>query len=293
MPQWIVKNMIIFLSDEGYGWTEIHYSTLTQDAIPNMNGPLNSLEALILAPRRALLGSDCSIVGTRCSVKTPLGIASLNRIYTMAGDPANVSTSQNDSLAMQMIDGSGTRKKIVHIRGFPAACVSAEGYDNTALGGAFDKALRKYQIVLINNGYGWYGKNNATSVFGTVNGYTQNAIDQIVFTVTTAPGSALFTTLVPPVGNQSYQVSISRVNQSRSTLNRTWVVQASVSSTPANLLTTINPIGAGAFISEGRFIVRVPNFISYALGGLTTLGERRMGRPLGHYPGRRLRRPTI
>jgi hypothetical protein len=290
-----VKCMLIFKTNGGYGWTETHYLSVGSDPPLNLGAILDRIDAEIVPVRRVLMGEDCEIVGLRASYKISTGVASLNRVTTYFGKPDEPSSSQNDSLAVQMVDGTQTRKKIVHLRGIWDSVVEAGDFVPTNGPGGYQKLLDKYQATLIANGYGWVGKSGAASVFGTVTGYTQLATNQIQFTVQTTAGSANFATLFNVGQPSTFECRISKLNRSNSNLNRSWVVAPTTIVGPpvVNQITTQAPIGTGEFQAPGKFNISIGTFIAYSVAGPTTLGERRMGKVLGHYPGRRPRRPVI
>ena len=300
MPATNIKCIWIFQTNTGYGFTETHYLTTQQTPPINLAAILDIMDTQISPVRRALLGTDVAIVGYRASYPNAGLIASQAQTLAVPyyGPAANgPSSSQNDSLATVMVDASLTRKKIIHLRGMPAAVVSKDTYTPTGIPGppSFDKSMAKYQTALRTNNFGWVGKDPNNSVFGTVTGYTQNAGDQVSFVCQTTKGSALFSTLVAANTPATYEVRISKLNYSHSVLNRTFVVTVTYSAGPpvVQQLVTVGPVATGIFLANGRFNISVPLFVAYANSGSISLGERRMGKVLSHYPGRGRRRPEI
>lgn len=283
-----VKVQLQFLSSAGYGWTEIHWIN-TQTTTPQLNNVITLVEANLCPFRRQLLGEDSSINGIRASYPTQGVVASKSDAPFFPGTPGQGTGSQNDSLAIQMYDSTNTRKKIIHMRGMWSIVIEDEAYHPEFTNGQYQGFMDGYLLALINNGFGWMGKNPALSVYGKVTGYTVNASDQVAFTCVTTAGSALFNSLDL---TKSYEVQISKINHSHSNLNRSWVCTPSVVQ-GQNILTTDASIGTGAFTNPGHFNISILNFIGYSSFGSIKLGERRMGRPLGRYPGRRSRRPVI
>jgi hypothetical protein len=294
-----VKCIIIFQTNSGYGFTETHYAQLNQQPPVNLGAIIAVLDSTIAPLRLALLGGDVAIVGYRASYPQQGLIASQALTLPVAryGPAINgPSSSQNDSLATTMFDASNTRKKIIHLRGMPAAVVAADKYQPGALAGVnYAGAMSKYQAGLILNQFGWEGKNPTTSVFGAVTSYSQNAQDQVTFVCQTGPGSGLFSTIFSATNPQTYECRISKINYSHSVLNRTFVVIPTYSVGPpvVQTLTTVGPVATGPFLANGRFNVSLPVFVQYAVAGQIVLGERRMGKVLSHYPGRGKRRAEI
>lgn len=293
-----VKCMWVFASEAGYGWTEIHYK-LYAGPNPNLVGVLADMDTNVTAARRAILGLDCSIVGTRASYPVQGGVASLNAVQNTVGSAGGVSGSQNDSLAVGMIDGSFSRKKKIHVRGMPATWTAGEIWNPAVPVGITTSGvyMSAYQSALLNKGYGWLGKQfPAVSFFGPVTGYTVGAGFLITFNVQASAGSAPLQNLISNANAPStYECKFSKLNYSHSELNRSFVVAPVVPVAPATVtqLVTVGPVAAGPFLAAGKFNISVTGFIAYAVAGPIVLGERRMGKRLGLYPGRGRRRPVI
>jgi hypothetical protein len=289
-----VKCIWIFQSDEGYGWTEVHYLTFTGQ--PNLNAVITTMDTQITPVRTPLLGQDCALVGYRASFPTLGGIASLPaRVFPdLTGTPGQNSASQNDSFAQLMLDSTFTRKKIIHLRGIWDSAVQAQEVAFPAAGLTnYKKLLLAYTTALTTKGFGWLGKNPTASVFGTVTGYSQNTTDNVTFTVQPGPGSAALASLIAAGMPATYDVRFSKLNYSKSVLNRTFVCTPTPAGGPVTGLTTVQPVATGPFISGGRFNITIPQFIAYANIGQVSLGERRMGKALSLYPGRGRRKPVI
>jgi hypothetical protein len=285
-----VKCVLIFRSNEGYGWTETHWWGTSADT-PNLDQRIQVMDANLCPARRNMLGEDCAIVGLRASYKTPNGIASKNAAPYYPGIPGAASASQNDSLAQLMYGNTNTRKKIIHFRGFWDLLVSDEHYaPNTPEGSSWVIYLNTYLNQLIAGAFGWEGKNPATSVYGWVNNYVTNTNGTVTFTVSALGNNPL------PFTNQPVSVRFSKINKSNSVLNRTITCLIDAPVAPATVptqITTLYPISAGPFTSFGRFYLNMGNFIQYTNYAVNPqLGERRMGKVIGIYPGRGRRRPV-
>jgi hypothetical protein len=278
-----VKLLMVFQSERGYGWSEQHYIN-AQSSSPNLANIINNAKANLLPARAAILGQDCQIVGVRASYAVANGIASKASSVFLVGAQGFASGSQNDSLAIVFYDVSTVRKKITHLRGFWDVVVTEESYQPTAGGQPWATYLNGYLTQLTNGTYGWLSKQPTLSPSGTVVSYAPNIDETITFNL------ALNTNSPPlPTGPAPFSVKFSRINNSRSTLNKAIVCVW----TSATSVTTAAPIAAGPFTGKGRFSISVPAFLGYDSVGNISLGERRMGRPLGHYPGRRSRRPVL
>lgn len=277
MPPPILKYLIIFNDNDGYGWTESHWKQASGD-VPNLGTQLGAFVTQIVPRRAALLPKDCAVVGARVSYPRSNAIASLANREAQPGPATWDSLPANVSLALQMQSANGTSKKIIHMRGLPTV-ISHEGeYIND---GAWKAALDEYVLNgLIAGGLGWYTKDPVTSCKGDVTTYTVSADPRVTFTVAPKLGA------LPAIGSR-IQVRFSGLNSGRSALNKTLLCSV-VSPTS---LRTIDQVAAGPFIAEGKFNYRAVSFVGYAEQGSKSLGERRPGRPLNRLPGRSAARP--
>jgi hypothetical protein len=286
-----IKCLIIFSSGTGYGWTETHYLSNSSNA-PNLSGALTTLNQLC-AIRAPILGTGHTIVGTRVSAKAGNVIASLDGVPGGTGNPAQPATSQNDSLACQMIDSTLTRKKIIHLRGIWNSVVGGEGYlANPPAAPNYDTLVVNYLNALTKPPFGWNGSSAAAKVFGSVTGWTVNAGGTLTFTLVLDPNSAVPATLPQLNTLNPVSVRFSKINYSHSVLNRTFVCTVNQTLVAPIVLTctTVGPVATGPFIASGRFSITTPAFIPYVNIGKRSLGERRMGKVLGLYPGRSRRK---
>jgi hypothetical protein len=294
----LCKVVFQFYANGGYGFQEIHWFNYTGSSQPaDLNSIIAALEAGggVLGGRLGILCPDVYIQGIRVSTPVAGAIASKVRKYSpnfyVGNFPGNTS-SQNDSLAMVMYDTTNTKKSITHIRGVPNSVILSEQYVPT---NGFLNALNAYGAALVGFPFGWPSKLPGApapatgSLFGSVTGYTVSAITGLVtFTCTPASASSAPSTLDP---TKTYEVRFSKINRSYSDLNRTFVCNVSVG--PPLQFTTVNQVAAGPFLSPGRFSLSIPGYTAYGSFGYATLGERRMGRPIGRYPGRARKRPTV
>lgn len=278
----IAKCGLVFLSNEGYGWTEIHFRD-TLSETPNLQTELDLLETKIVPKRRNILGQNCKITGIRVSFKRDGVVASQSRHLAAVADgfPGQDGASQSDSLACPFFDSTGTRHKICHVRGFWDSVESGEVYrPDLGAAGAWQAKLDAWKTALVTNGYGWMSKSAALSQKGNVINYTTQTDGRVLFQLAAVVGTM-------PAAGTDVLVKFSRLNKSRSVLNK--LLPCTVDD--AVTLITREPIAAGAFASKGRFQISVPAFVGYAGMEVPSLGKRAMGSPLLHSPGRAKAKP--
>lgn len=282
MPAPVLKFQIIFEEDSGYGWTEIHFKQASGEN-PNLGVQLDNFNASVVAARRLILGNGDNVVGSRVSYPRAGAIASLAARFFLPGEGTQPGSAPSVSLAMQMQNADGTRHKIIHLRGFWDAVEHDGGYDPAGVPPAPDwqPRLTAYKDTLVAGAYGWLTKDAATSSQGNVTGYVVGADTRITFTVLP------LTNPLPAVGT-ILQVRFSKLNNSRSALNRSLLVEV----TGANTMKTVNQVAAAPFAAPGRYNMRLTAFVAYSAVGSISLGERRMGKPLNRYPGRSKARAT-
>jgi hypothetical protein len=270
-----IKVLTTFKSNEGYGWTELHYRNSADDP-PNLQSVIDEVVSRYVPARRDILGSDCSIVGVRCSFPRAGVIASQSRKMYYPGFKDELSGSWSSSLAFAFFDATRTRHKVLHLRGFWDSVESAEAYHPE--GGkdhAWASKLSAFVTMLSTVPYGWLSKDAATSSSGTVSNYVADGGSIVTFTVATTGGAAL-------VPGETVSIRFSRLNHSKSVLNST-ILCTVINPTSVR---SVYPVACGPFTGAGRYNLRRTAFVAYAGCGDPTLGERRMGAPLGHYPGR-------
>jgi hypothetical protein len=215
-------------------------------------------------------------VGARVSYPREGAIASYGLRVYYPGPLEKVSSSQGDSLAIVFNDITYTKQKVLHLRGFWDAVETNQAYHPELPEAAgWTERLVAWKATLIDGAYGWPSKLPAASAKGDKVTYAGAADNKVTFTLQ-APGMPVAT-----VGTVQ-QVRFSKFNNSNSILNRALLVSVD----DATHLTTIQQVGAGPMLTKGRFNFRSPSFVAYANTGSISLGERRMGKPLDHYPGR-------
>lgn len=278
----VVKCILIMKAGEGYGWEEIHYRE-SGSSDPDLKAQLDTFQVEVAARRAVLLGADCAVVGLRASYPRQGVIASLGRKVYYPGFAGQATTSQANSLAIPCYDTTKTRHKTIHLRGFWDSVEGNEAYHPEGGDAAgWTTKLNAYTAALAAKEYGWMSKDALLSTKGKVVGYTVSE-DQIVeFSVATDFG-------VPLVAGDRIAVSFSRINKSKSVLNDSLLCDV----VNATTLVTAHPIAAGPFVSSGRFNIRRVSFCKISGCETPSLGERRMGAPLGHYPGRSKARQRV
>lgn len=276
-----VKHVIIFADSSGHGWTETHYKA--GGVSPDLGAHLTLLKDTICPARAALLGEDCAIVGIRVSYPRSKAVASQSDEPYYTGMPGVASADENLSLAIKFRDATSTRKKILHLRGFPDDVEHNGDYHPEPGNVLFNWQTRldAYKTVLIQSAMGWLSKDPDTSAKGDVTNYVTNANGTITFTV----GNAA---LPAAVWNKNVSIRFSGLNNRRSTLNRTLIGRVNEDGTTA---TTIYRVAAFTFQSEGRYNFRATDFTLYAAMFTPKVGRRPQGKPLGKSPGRAAARP--
>lgn len=270
-----VKCVIMFNSDVGYGWSETHYFGSSSDN-PDLGLRINDLITVVGPARAALLGEKCNVVGFRCSYPRAGEIASRSARFFIPGDQAQKGASPSESLAINFIDTTQTKKKIVHMRGFWDAVEYDESYhpEGPDAAGWTDRFIA-WKATMVGRNYGWLTINAALSSKGDVTGYTSGVDGKVTLNVTKTAGANL------PVG-EVVTMKFAKINNSKSVLNRTLLCRVLALGT----VETVAPIAALDFTAEGVYTYRKTVFVGYNETGSISIGERRMGAPLDRYPGR-------
>lgn len=275
----IVKHVLIFSDNTGYGWSEVHWRG--GGATPNLKNEMLVLLGTIAPLRSALLGQDQAIIGGRVSYKRSKAVASLSEDTFKPGLTTQASAAENLSLAVQFVDSNSTRRKITHLRGFWDVVESNGQY--FPAGGAADNwelKMGAWKQALIDNQYGWPGKNTTDSETGRVTNYVIEADGRVLLTLADEP-------LPAAVVGKPISIRFSRINRSSSPLNRALVVDV-ISPTSVR---TVLQVGVGPFATPGRYNYRATEFIAYSEMQKVKLGRRAPGRPIGRLPGRSRAKP--
>lgn len=275
-----VKFVAFFRFNEGYGWSEIHYRLSASDN-PDLNAQLENFRSQILPLRATLLGRQAAVIGLRASYQRAGAVASLPGTIFIAGDSVQNCEDEETSLAVTWTDGTFTRQKITHLRGFWDSVIDAGFYNPTAPGSeGWGERFDAYKTALRTQQYGWLSADAAASRSGKVEGYASGVDQRITFTLG-APG------LTGPANGSLLEVRFSRLNAGQSVLNRALLVEKLTDTT----LRTVAPIAAGPFTGQGRFRYRATAFVSYNNVSRTVVGSRRMGKVFTARAGRLPARP--
>jgi hypothetical protein len=273
MPQ-VLKFVTFFSEDDGFGWSEVHYKQVGEDE-PNLKVYIDAFIASVVQARKQILGTGCDIVGMRVSYPKAGRTASFGARIKEGGDPTYKAASYPTSLAVNFIDSTYTRSKITHLRGFWDIVEEGSIYIPGAGGSPWVLRFNNWKDSLIIGEYGWLSKSAALSAQGKVFSYTSDADERVTFTIQGDPQ------ISAAVGDV-ITVAFSKLNNSKSTLNRTLLVEVIDEST----LKTTEPIATFPFTGQGRYSYRRTEFIRYNAIGSISVGERRMGAPLFRSPGR-------
>lgn len=273
MPPPYLKFVGMFGSNEGYGWTEVHYKQAVAD-LPNLQAELNAFMDGLMTARAALCAQDTYVVGGRVSYKSTNGHPSNGKRRKMPGTDGKQGASPAISLAVEMQNSLFTKSKIIHLRGFWDEVEYDESYHGETIAGWQDRLINWLDILKA--GYGWMSRDDANSVSGVIDSYAVNEDETVTFTLKTTNPMPLAT-----VDTKQF-IRFSKFGAGRSILNR----QLQVNVDSVLRMTTTKPIGASGTSSSGRFNYRAVSFVPYAFSDSISIGERRMGKPLNRRPGR-------
>lgn len=279
-----VRYQAFFQSDDGWGWSEMHHKNF--GAPPsNLLAELQSFKALIENYRIPMLARDRSCVGLRVSYGTDaIGVKSSPFRYDTPRFPANQREGCAPHIAakVRMGETSNTYFSDVYLRGFWDILEEDERLNFASAAGSQWKSFHdQYIAALVAGQYGWVSIDEPTTTRGNVTGYTVQAGGTIAFTVEVVTGPAL------PLDSKVYKVSIRRLNNSKSVLNRDHLVKV----LGATQIETVDVTAATAFQSDGTFIFPSYTFRQYTGSQYTILARKASGRPIGHSPGRAKARP--
>lgn len=269
----VLKFVTIFGSNNGQGWTEVHYKQ-SASANPDLNVQLNNFILNVTLPRVTLLGEDCYVAGTRVSYPRVGAIASNGKRQKYAGAAGHTGSAAALSLAVEFQNADFTKSKITHLRGFWDSVEYDEAYHGEA--DADWTARLTAWIEALKGGYGWLSKDPALSQAGPVLSYSVGVDRRVTFLLDPA------FPIPAPLPGMPVNVRFSKFHDSRSILNRALMVSV----VDATTLSTVNPIGADPLTSKGHFNYRGTSFVGYTSSDSISVGERRMGKPLNRQPGR-------
>ncbi len=265
-----VKHIFYFRSSEGYGWSETHFRNIS-DATIDLKAVADDARTNIVPKRVALLGEDCSFIGLRVSYPLTDEIASYNTDENIGSGNGKTGAASALSLVTTFVNVTYNRKSITHLRGFWDDLERDETFNpEPGVGAEWAAVFTQWKDALIARGYGWLSKNVPTSAKGLVNSYVEETDGTVKFLISANANITL------RVGT-NIAVRFARINNSKSTLNRTLVVRVNT----ANELQTVAPIATGAFSGKGIYTFRDTVFYGYANTGGLKIGKRQMGKPIG------------
>lgn len=274
--------LTVFSSSAGGGWTEKHVKMSSGDT-PNLRTQLDSYISNVLPTRAELMGIGVKIVGVRISYPRAGAVASFGLRMNIPSPLVNQpGAGSSESLAINFIDATATKSKVLHMRGFWDNCVLDETYSPAnPLAAGWTERLVAWKQALLAGGYGWLSKDPANSREADVVNYVSSDENIVTFALS-APGIDSV-----PVGS-IVPIAFSRINDSTSVLNKTLMCQVL---TPTSLV-AVKPIAAGAFVSQGKASYRATAFVAYADTGSIVAGRRQMGKVSGRLAGRAKAKPT-
>jgi len=274
-----------FRDDDGNGWQEQH-DVDGGVSVTSLVPYITNFDNLMKSARRPLLAGDGFYIGCRASYRTGNGtIAAVNKLpdtplrgtQTVMGIEIGMDKAST-AVKVRMSNAANTANSDMYLRGIWDDVVA---YGQLNFGGTagikFKQLLDTYVAGLLQLGYGWQGLNPALTSRGEVTNYVQNADGTVTLTVFAKNGVAL-----PAVGTKA-QAEFAKINNSKSALNRTLVVNV----VGVGSLKTIKRVAVSDFETEGTYIMGVKGFIPYALSTYNKLSSRKTGRPFGLTPGRR------
>lgn len=283
MPATVLRCTAFFGSNEGKGWSETHDRNL--DTVPSsLLTYLQDFKGLMEATRVPLLGMDCRLEALRVSYKTATGATKSSPFkYSKFVYPSNKNAGAGPPLAAKARIGTTNNENFsdIYLRGFWDDIEANEQLDLDSSKGSQWKILFDQYLRALSGAqptYGWNGINEDATPRGNVTTYTVAANGIVTFTLEKTNGAAW----TPFLDSKPHQVIFSKINNSKSVLNRDLVVKFD-SETSCK---TVAPIFAGPFTGEGTFIAPVRQFYAYTGLQYLILGRRAMGRPITASRGR-------
>jgi hypothetical protein len=274
----------MFRDDDAHGWSEAHQ--IDGGGVPNLVELRDNFDQLMRTKRVPLLASDGFYIGCRVAYKTTSGRnPSLNKLADLAISGSSPGSGIKWQMAAAEIacksrlqNAGNTANNDTYIRGIPQIISNAGQLDfSGAGGGAFKSSLDAYMNALIQGQYGWFGVDSQNFNNGQMTNYTLNEDSTVTFTLLPKAGS---TALLP---NLTYSVRFSRINNSKSILNRTFVCRAI---TPTSI-TTLKQVAATEFLTPGTYSVKMNTFEKYTIIAYYKLAQRKTGKVFGVGRGRR------
>jgi len=280
-----VRLTAFFRDDDGHGWSETHDVDGGSDA-PALTPIVLTFADFNKQFRVPLLAGDGYYLGCRASYRAPnnkIAAAPLFEDLPVQGTKkvGSVVIEMNeaqDAIKMRWQDVASTANSDIYLRGVWDDVIEAGQLNfGGAVGTAFKTAMTAYELGLKSRQYGWLGINPAITSRGAVTGYTQNALGTVTFNLTP-------TNAVPlPAAGTRISVKFSKINDSKSILNRAFVC---VVDAGGAAVTTLKRVSASAFQTAGTYIAAQKSFIAYDHVAYRKVSSRKTGRPIGVGRGR-------
>lgn len=281
----VVRLTAFFKDDDGHGWSETHDKD-GGSSVTSLTTYLTAFDSLMRTFRRPLLGGDAFYLGCRASYRTANGTIAGDNIeldppmrgpQTFGGDEVNMGPPES-AVKFRFRNDASTARSDAYVRGIWRQIVVAGVLDfGSAVGAEWKRRADAYAAALVTNNYGWQGTAGATTSRGIVSNYIQNINGTVTLTV--APSNAI----VLPADGTRVNAKFARINDSESTLNRSFVVIVGGIGTT---LTTAKQVAVSAFKTPGTYIATLTGFVPYAAMSYYRLSKRKTGRPFGVGPGR-------
>jgi len=273
-----------FRDDDAHGWSE-SYQISDGTSTPPLAPYITAFDVLMRKFRVPLLAGDGFYLGCRASYKLANGRISAGNLLSdlpvagtsVIGDVPIQMNLASDAVKIRFQNITSTANSDVYLRGVWDDVIQAGQLQfGTAVGQKFKKALGNFEQALIDNRYGWFGIDPALTPRGKVTAAAQNEDGTVLFTLLVTNGVTM------PIINTPYQMRFAKINNSKSILNRTFVVNR-VSDTQ---VVTAKDVAFGEFLTPGIFTLPVKGFIQYDHFAYHRAGSRKTGRPFGAGRGR-------
>lgn len=275
MPR-VLKATWIF-EGPGRGFTESYFQQRDDNDLAAAAADMDEVSTL----RQVIMGKQFLIRGYRISFVTNdagqrVRGQSLSTLRNLLGNQAKPAENSDTALLFQWVDASGIKKKYTYLRGI---------WDSVGTnGGVYNKppdwvnAIDAWEAKMIAKQFGWWGRTPSQTIY-SVDGYTQQAGEQVLLTTTGTPFAGPFPGVKTPV-------AITGIN-TRSRLNGTQIVIPQ----SANSCLTAKPLSVGPFATAGTLRTLDYALVRFTQGEAIRIVSRKAGRPLFTSRGRAPARP--
>lgn len=280
-----VRCTAYFRDDDGHGWSESHDRDGGPEPV-NLTSINAAFDNLMKTLRVPLLAGDGYYIGCRTSYKlsggkiatAPLLLDLPMRGTSKIGNEDIYMSDASLAIKLRLQNNSSTANSDIYLRGiWDQVILAGQMNFGSTIGDIFKQGLDGYRAALCGGIYGWIGINSVTTPRGIVTGYAQNEGGSVTFGIIVTNGVTM------PPNLSRISVNFSRINNSKSILNRTIVCEVISPTT----LKTVEPIGVTEYISGGNFVIPQKTLIPYDHLAYHKVARRKTGRPFGVGPGRR------